>query len=176
MIFESLPNDYDAIDALGKYHSYRKFGELNSEFDNYSAKILDLKNQKDKGLYFFFNLLNPMLASKFAIVIVPSHDPSTSMSGIKKLAIMLSKLEGRIDATDCLIRHTKVEKSATGGSRNIEKHLNSIKANNINLVKGKEILLLDDVTTTHCSLKACKQILINAGATNIVAYALAQTV
>jgi predicted amidophosphoribosyltransferase len=89
---------------------------------------------------------------------------------------MLLARRNRTDATACLIRHTTINKLATGGDRSIEVHLNSIKVQNPNLIKDKRILLIDDVTTTHNSLFACKQLLLEAGAAQVYCLALGQTV
>lgn len=45
----------------------------------------------------------------------------------------------------------------------------------MHLIKGKNVLLLDDVRTTGNSLSACKQVLEEAGALTVQCLALGQT-
>ena len=51
----------------------------------------------------------------------------------------------------------------------METHLNSIKVNGD--VSGKNIILMDDITTSGCSLLACKQLLLDAGANSVICFA-----
>jgi len=174
MIFSELPDDPTIFSALGTYHPYR--GGQNPNWNDFSAKILDIKNSRLPGFLYFAGELDDVLADDhFTIVIVPSHDPANTTSGIRTLVQMICKDSKRVDGTDCLIRHTKVDKSSTGGSRNVQKHLSSIRVQNLNLITGKEVLLIDDVTTTHSSLRACQQLLQQHNPKLVIAYALAQT-
>jgi predicted amidophosphoribosyltransferase len=174
MVFSTLPDDPAIISAYGIYHPYR--GGQNPNFDDFSAKILDVKNNRPPGFQHFLGALESVLADdEYTVVIVPSHDPDNTTSGIKALVKMLCQNSKRVDGTDCLVRHTKVDKSSTGGSRNIQKHIGSICVEHLNLITGKEVLLLDDVTTTHSSLLACQQILLQHNPKVVIAYALAQT-
>ncbi|MGM9508788.1 phosphoribosyltransferase [Larkinella sp. GY13] len=174
MIFSILPDDKDVITSLGTYHPYRK--GANPNWDDFSARILDIKNNKPYGITFFEKQLQDILADEnFTIVIVPSHDPANTEGGMKALVQRLCNDTERIDGTGCLVRHTKVEKSSTGGGRSIEKHLQSINVKNVNLISGRQVLILDDVTTTGSSLIACRQLIKKCGPSLIVTYALAQT-
>ena len=42
-------------------------------------------------------------------------------------------------------------------------------------IKGETIFLFDDITTTGCSLLACKELLLDAGAAQVAMIALGQT-
>ena len=79
----------------------------------------------------------------------------------------LQKNGGRIDGSGCLVRTKKIEKLAHGGDRSQDIHLESIVVKNVNLIKGKDILLLDDVTKTGNSLEACTLLLLEAGARSV---------
>lgn len=173
MIFKELPNNPNMVNALGVYHPYRS--GTNPNFDDYSRNILNLKNGYQIGLDYFYALLDKELGEGFAIAAVPSHNPESATNGIKKLAQMLCRGHNRIDAISCLVRHTLTTKSATTNVRNIHKHLVSIRVDSKHLIVGKDVLLLDDVTTSHSSLLACQQLLIQAGAKLVIPFALAQT-
>lgn len=163
------------IISLGPYYPYWLGGARNPAFDHRSGRILDLKGKEPEGVRYFLNELTPLLDRGFAIAIVPSHDPVNTHPGIRLLAQQLATLGYGVDATSCLVRHTLSPKKAQGGPRNVESDLATIRVENADLFSGKEVLLLDDVTTTGGSLMACQQLLLQSGATLVQCVALGQT-
>ena len=169
-------NDQNEVWALRPYRSYRIAGSRNPSFDGYSSKVLDLKNKYARAIEYFYNRLNPIIfGNDIAICYVPSSDPTKTDTGIRQLAIKLATQEGRTDATTCLVRSKQIEKLATGGRRDIQVHLDSLMVDQAALIKDKIVLLLDDVTTSHNSLLAGRQLLLTAGAKKVYCLALAQT-
>ena len=73
-----------------------------------------------------------------------------------------------------LKRIVKVPKQATGGCRNVETHLHSIKVTKD--LTNKIVCIMDDVRTTGCTLAACRQLVKDSGATQIYTLAIGQTV
>ena len=179
MIFtNSVIEQSDMILSLGDYHPFWKNKSLyipNPEFDDYSRRIMDIKENDNDAIGFFYGLINDIICKNVVICVVPSHDPEKVDSGIRTLAKMLAE-NGRVDGTDCLVRYKKIDKLSDGGKRSIQIHINSIKVQSTNLIKGKEILLIDDVTTTGNSLIACKRILMDNGAKKVKCLALGKTV
>lgn len=172
-------NNPSVIWNLGEYKPYRintPDGKVvNPEFDTFSGRILDVKECKLSALQDFFERLDRNVSQGISLCVVPSHDPANTESGMKWIAQKLAQ-NGRVDATSCLVRHTKIVKLAHGGDRSKEVHLNSIRVENQHLVKDRAILLLDDVTTSNNSLKACQELLIRyGGATVVQCLALAKT-
>lgn len=169
-------NDQNTITALRPYRPYRSYGVINPDFDGYSSMVLNLKNIHDSAIQYFYNRLNPIIFGQdLVICYVPSSDPAKTNTGIRRLATRLAAQNGRTNATECLVRTKKIDKLATGGNRDIQVHLDSIKVDRAELIKNKTVLLLDDVTTSHNSLLAGKQLLLAAGAKNVYCLALAQT-
>lgn len=168
-------NDFERVLYYCTYKPYRIFGELNPNFDRISGLILDVKEGKDSGIDYFYSILNDLLMPEIAIVTVPSHDPDNKTNGIRKLAQRLAQMKNRIDATSCLVRYKKIQKLAHGGNRDFQVHLESILVQDLHLVRGRNVLLLDDVTTTGNSLLACKHLLIQHGVMNVQCYALGKT-
>ena len=133
------------------------------------------QRNKTLALAAFHRKLNPMLAPGIAITAVPPHDPASSRSGIQQLAQNLAA-NGRVDATTSLVRWVAIPKLATGGNRTVAQHLRSIRVENAELIRGREVLLLDDVSTSGGSLEACAQLLMEAGATAVKCAVLGRTV
>lgn len=177
MIFtDPANNNLSEILCLGNYYPYRLSDRTkNPDFDSWSGRILDIKENKSSSVNFFFNYLNSMLSQGIAIAVVPSHCPDKTDSGIRQLARQLAKF-GRIDATSCLVRHTKIDKLAFGGNRSTNVHLNSIKVESPEVIRNREVLLLDDVSTSGNSLLGCKHLLEQVGVQSVQCVALGQTV
>jgi predicted amidophosphoribosyltransferase len=159
------------------YHPYRICGIRNPCFDQQSGLILDFKEGYKHALEWAYSLINPCLGRNFAITIVPSHDTEKIDSPIKRLGKRLCAADStRIDATDCLVRHTTINKLAHGGDRSLEVHFESIRVEQPELISGNQVLVLDDVQTTGNSLNACVQLVCNAGATVVRSLSIARTV
>jgi predicted amidophosphoribosyltransferase len=160
---------------LDKYHPYWYRGEKNFRFDDFSKKILDLKEKKQSAINYFYEEINRIVWNHFPIATIPSSDPLNINTGINQVAFLLAN-QGGTNATSCLRRHTAVQKKASGGNRNISIDLDSIKVDNQYLIKGQTVLLLDDITTTGNSFRACEKLLVDAGALKVIKLALGKTV
>lgn len=167
---------------LVDYHPYRAYGGtgLNPDADNNTYRIMDVKcdrpKKRNKAAKWFFQQLEPLVASGVAIAVVPSHDPGKLKTGIRLIGQAIAKRAKRIDATGCLVRHTIVEKKSGGGDRSMTVDLRSIRAVDKDLVDDERVLLIDDVTTSGGSLEACKRLLVKAGAKEVQCLALGKTV
>jgi phosphoribosylpyrophosphate synthetase len=122
----------------------------------------------------FYAQLSPLLAPHIAICIVPSHDPFRDDAPIRQLGKMLAAEEGknRIDATGCLTRHTKIQKITFGGASYKNLHKQTIEMTHPELVAGHDVLLLDDIAKSGASLRACEEMLLEAGASLVQMLAL----
>ena len=175
MVFrEQYGEHYDQLMYCGDYHPYRRHGEKNPNFNAYSGFLLDLKENQAGAVERFRQFLEGLLAPDIPVAIVPSHDPAKTTSGLRTLGEMLAASD-RIDAASCLVRTMKIDKLATGGDRSIQVHLNSIVVQNVQLIQGRDVVLLDDITTSGNSLEACRQLLMKAGAARVQKLALAKT-
>jgi predicted amidophosphoribosyltransferase len=163
---------------LTNYYRYRVDGHVNPNFHaSQSGLVLDLKEGQSHAIDFFLKqlLVSFSFASGFTICIVPSSDPAKTDTGIAILARRLATAQKCVDGTACIVRTRKIDKLATGGSRDTAVHFDSLKICKTELVKGREVLLLDDVMTTGNSLEASKKMLYDAGATAVQAMAIALT-
>jgi predicted amidophosphoribosyltransferase len=160
----NLRVDENGIYYYGLYHPYRVNGMLNPEFDReYSGMILALKNRERNWKSFFTKILSDQLEDNHNLVLmcVPSHQANT-WGSCADVIDSLCATRNFINGSRFLRRIKTVEKNATGGSREIVKHLESIELDNskISLLIGKDILIIDDVCTSGHSLKACDDIVV----------------
>ena len=123
---------------------------------------------------FIYNFLNKYNLLDYNIIAcVPSHRECNYNDN--PIAMMIKDITMRssyIDGSQLLIRYKTIPEQKTQGKRFEEVHLNSIKVSND--VKGKKIILIDDITTSGCSLKACKKLLLDAGANKVICFAFAK--
>ena len=163
------------ITVLGTYRPWgyhKEMGGDGSSYPEHSGRILDLKQAQARGINYFFDYMQPKLKSPDALAVVPSHDPAKGPGGLHALASRLAHSCNILDSSAALVRHTKIEKLSGGGDRSVQVHLNSIHVPNAALVAGRQVLLIDDVMTSGNSLLACRQILLNAGASAVKCVAL----
>jgi hypothetical protein len=168
----------DEVSAFGKYHpwgQHKAMGGHGSNYPTFSGRILDLKDKKEGGIIYFFNIVEPLIRKDITLVTVPSHDPQKAINGIRELAQRICLDDPRIDATEVLVRQKPVGKLAHGGDRSEDNHLKSIIVKSQQLIRGRRVLLLDDVVSTGNSLRACKQMLLSAGARAVHCAALGKT-
>lgn len=144
---------------VGDYKPYRNLdGGVNPDFDDFSSQILALKRGEQSAIEYFQKKIEPVINTGITIVTIPSSDPDKKDSGTIKLAKKLCEND-RVDGTEVLIRTNKIEKLAEGGNRDKSVHLESIEVRNTELIVGKYVLLIDDVSTTFNSINACKKLL-----------------
>ena len=158
------------IAAFGTYlpcSLHTTVGGDRSNYPEYSGKILDLKSGYPAAIPYFHAVIDPEIRTGIAIAIVPSHDPAKTGGGLTALAGALSSGGRRIDASSSLVRAQKIAKLAHGGDRSLDIHMKTVAVANPGLIRGRDVLLLDDVAKTGNSLVACRQLLLSAGAKSV---------
>lgn len=180
MFFKKAIITTNDIVTLIEYHPYWLVYKMikNPSFDKNSKAMLEVKQGNMQYINDLHKHLAPLLGTNFAICIVPSHKQSDTNrnSPLSILAKKLVKSNNLIDATDSLVRVKSIDKLSNGGCRDIDIHLNSINVVNVELFKGKQVLIIDDITTTGNSLNACKELLLRKGAVEVAMLAIAKTV
>jgi phosphoribosylpyrophosphate synthetase len=118
-----------------------------------------------------FELFDNRLEAGIAIAVVPSHEPFRTDPPLRELAKALAAND-RIDATGCLVRHTKIKRIVYGGPSYRSLHRQTISVNEPEIIAGQRVLLLDDIAKSGASLRACEELLYEAGAARVQAAAL----
>ncbi|HLH88069.1 MAG TPA: phosphoribosyltransferase [Xanthobacteraceae bacterium] len=157
------------------WNVHRANGGSRENYPPHSGLILDLKKAGANAVKHFKEMIAPELSDGIVIVTVPSHDPAKPGKGLQSLAAALAESGSRVDGSACLVRSEKIEKLAHGGDRSKEVHLKSVTVAKPELIKGKEVLLLDDVTKTGNSLEACQELLVKAGAKSVQCATIGKT-
>jgi predicted amidophosphoribosyltransferase len=169
------------IESLYSYHKQfiGRPSSPNPKHKGKSEKILDVKKKNTVAIKSMATKLEKKLAIRLdefdVICSMPSSNADESRNGIRMTASKLARNLGIIDASGCLIRTTTKPKSCAG-SRSIELQRATLAIENHDLIIGKKVLLLDDVTTSGRSLVAGAEILEKSGASSVLKYALGETV
>jgi hypothetical protein len=165
--------------VIGEYVSLKlhmQLGGTRSSHDSYSKQILNLKNGDSHAVRTFLHTVRERICeNSITICCVPSHSPKSVNCGMRKLTQNLAKY-GNVDGSDCLVRTREITKLSTGGNRDIKVHLESIEVHQRRKIMGKTILILDDISTTGNSLKACARLVRESGAARYRCLVLGQTI
>ena len=177
--FDSLPN----IFPLGFYHPkfnyYENYYEDNEDFNEYSQKILDLKNSNYEAIKFFCKELDRIIDDEQVVITtVPSSDATCISSGIIDLSKkLIQSQQNLIYGTACIKRIKSIFKQSNSSEKRTKKrHKDSIEIQNKSLIKNQKVILLDDVLTTGNTVNACQELLLEAGAKEVKIIVLAKTI
>lgn len=177
------------IDVVaGEYHAYRIWGIKNPKFNESCRAMLNLKEAKhpkhaDAVRHFGQKVALALRAHvpdrriPLVVAIVPGHTKDALSSGLQ--TIVANHLWPAFNFTNRyypLRRHTDTAKRAQGGDRSADNIFNTVEVVTGVITPGCTVLLLDDVTTTGTSLRACALLLKEAGAGRVICMALMNTV
>lgn len=169
---------YENIMPLYDYHPWDR--SENPNIDQITNTLINLKKDKTPPIKFFTKVIRSqflglMPSTPKSFCIVPSH---TKDHVSEAMMTIMNNLKAEFyfsNNSNLLNRTSTVPKAATGGDRSIQHHLDSIEVINNEHIQGKEVFLIDDISTTGNSMQACKKILLEAGAKKVVMISLGQT-
>ncbi|MGP8331132.1 MAG: hypothetical protein ACT6FB_02135 [Methanosarcinaceae archaeon] len=152
-------------------------GGNESKFRQFSKQIHHVKNQNPDVIENFTNQLRDILNDneEYVICVIPSSKKGLANSGIRTVAKRLCQ-PPIIDGTDIITRNKTLEPNHKSKQRRtMEQELDSLTIVKKEIIKGKQVLLLDDVATRGYSLNAGRLKLKEAGALLVAAIALGHT-
>lgn len=176
------------IITLDRY--YPKHDRQYKDMDEFSNMILNIKKDETKldlnsreyyyykkAINYFTNRLRAILSDtdEYVICVIPTHVKGRALSGIRTIAKLLCS-PPITDGTDVLSRAFEIRKKAIGGSRDLQKEIESLTLSDENMIRDRQVLLMDDVTTIGTSLRAGKYRMERAGAKIVAMLALAESV
>lgn len=184
-----------SISSLVPYHPYWTYDDdgdriQNPAFNDDGRMLLNLKNAADpkhsQAVAQATALVQGALArlpsrvwsAQVHVVVVPSSKQKQWSKGLCAIAARICSGHGAlVDNSEALVRVKNIEKLATGGDRGVHVHYQSIEISPAaqQRLRGKTVLLLDDITTTGNSLQACALLLKQAGAAEIFPLAIGRT-
>ena len=144
-----------------KYH-FELFDKFVNVFNKYVIKLLNNKNDK------------------YVICCVPSHEASETNNNTMSHVIYEVKrkyfMDFFDDGSDVIIRIKTISSSSSGQEpRTVERQLYSLEIRHPEIIKDKTVLLIDDFYTSGSTMEACKKLLLDNGAKNVILFAFAKT-
>lgn len=122
-----------------------------------------------------FEQIDPLLEPDIAVAVVPPHRAYQAFWPTRTLAQRLAA-NGRTDATACLVRQTTIRRILFGGPSTRVLHRATVRVEEAELIQGRRVLLLDDIAKSGSSLVACRELLLEAGASVVQAVALGRVI
>ncbi len=144
-----------------------------------SVQILRLKSGNPDAAIYFSAKLNSALsgARQRYVVTMPSHTVGCApiSGGLRQLLRLVPSVH---DLSDCLIRHTQVQQSVfawPGRRPTAEAHRDSMRVNNPDQLRNRDLVLLDDVITMGASMCGASLVLEQAGANSVTCLSITST-
>lgn len=138
----------------GKNYLYRAFGEIMVD----TIKINELDNYIDLIAY------------------VPVHRRKEALRGYNQAELLASHIARQLDKPLLKSNLIKLkwteDQSHSNKADRVVNLRNSFNIKNPNEIKGKKILLVDDIITTGATMEECSRVLKNNGAKDIIGLAL----
>lgn len=147
--------------------------------DGMSRTLLSFKRNHASAYEFMKHLLSNYFdlyhfdLSKTVICCVPSHDGNI-YSPVQRLCSHVAQNCGFLDGTHLVRKLFATESFCRSGFRDAIKLRESLEIDGI--IKGLDVILLDDVATTGTSFKVVATLLMQAGANSVQCLALGRTV
>jgi ComF family protein len=142
-----------------KYKGIKEIGTLLGQW--YGAVL------KDNGLHLHYDTIIP----------VPLHPSRLTQRGYNQAEVFAEGLSNTMEVpcvTNAVIRNTNTTTQTKKGRLDRWQNVSSIfSVSNPELLKGKHVLLVDDVITTGATLEACAQTLLDAGCAKVSVAAIA---
>lgn len=146
--------------------------------DFFSLQVLALKKKDLSASLFFYRLLKNRLAvlqKDYYLVCVPSSQPDSPSPLVEMCAWLARDFPNFFDYSAVISKKYATQSLCRGGSRNLEAIKASLRIDTQFSLKGKRIIILDDVITTGASFRACADLLAEFQPLKISYLALAAT-
>jgi len=170
------------------YHSYwlDRLGRVkNPKRDKITLAVLDLKDKTERkhqaAVKLFSGLLEKFLDKAVSreepiyATYVPSSEANKESDGLRSVLDAVGKSFNIVNAENLLVRHKTVPKRSHGGDRSRKSIYESVNVVPEPFPDGAKVLLVDDVTTSKNSLRACKKLLYDKGAGLVITFAMTKT-
>lgn len=182
MIFKenSVKNGVEKDGDLFYFFHYIASKNNTDNFDERSKIFLiNFKNGRSETVQSVFEQLKPHLNNaSFSICAVPPHNAYwQGNDGPHKLArkivqSMSAENKQVVDATDCVVRTKNAKPRKFGDGIDFK---NTLTISNIDKIKDKDVLLIDDVYTTGKTVEYIEKLLKDNGAGKVIKFVVCKT-
>ena len=161
-----------AVAILGEGESDDHLSRIVHEF-KYERRLAHSQGIASRMALFLMNY--PWMSNVNLIVPVPLHSSRLKSRGYNQsqlLADYLGNTFGLPVVSEVLVRiRSTPSQTSLNQQQRLQNVAGAFQADNLNLLAGKNVLLVDDVITTGATLNECAKTLLKAGAKNVHAVA-----
>lgn len=164
------------------------YGTISDQLLRFAKKYISEPTEYHQNLFNkFVNVFNKYVIkllnnsnNSYVICCVPSHEACEKNDNTMSHVIAEVKKkyfkDFFINGSDVITRKYTIAKSSLGEEkRTIERQLNSIEIRHPELINNKTVLLIDDFYTSGATMEACKKLLLENGAKEVIQFAFAKT-
>jgi hypothetical protein len=161
---------------VGALHEYEPERGRNNVPEHTRRILYKFKPGNPQITQDYADKLNAIIAPDVVICCVPSHLKDRWGPGLEIALDKLGRLKNRRSCPHLLRRTENTQKrSSPGSNRSIERNLRTIEVTDKASIKDCPVVVIDDVTTTGNSMKACSKLLWDSGCNCVGAIALGRT-
>ena len=174
--FNCMKNDIYYLDGIFVVSDFKN--ELLKDVI-YTYKYKFIKELSDPlGLLIVQSIINNDLKIQKNIIPVPLHPRRYRWRGFNQATLLAKSLDIRdseiLENVLIRVKYTKSQVKLKNKFQRIENIKNAFKVKNKDKIKNKEIVLIDDITTTTSTLTECAKSLKKSGAKKVYAIVLAR--
>ena len=173
------------FECKGRHFNFEKNYSIFSYVNNVRDMVVNFKQNGNKAIgemfaYFIADKYDEIISKHNVnlIIPVPISDGRLKTRKFNQSEVLCSQISEQNKINNSLLIRTKETPHQTGLSRqNREDNLKaSFEVKDKKILKGKNILIVDDIYTTGATLNACAKVLKDAGAKEIITLTLARAV
>ena len=172
--------DENNIAYLHEYYP-KRYKEHSGESEN----ILQFKNGDSSAIEKYRKEISEALADQvhgevyklkgYFVAVVPSHQVGRHSIALLNVVEYLRNQFEMINANNLLIRKRNHDKLSYGGDRSVASHIDTIVVNSNIDIFGKNIIILDDITTTGNSMLASSKLIGEHNVNSIIKVTIGKT-
>lgn len=170
---------YYLCEYMPEYITGHDGRELNPFLDIRSNQlVLAFKNGNPAAIDKVAESLTQVLPGDCTLIAVPPSKiaKNGTTPTHKLISAITATRKDIIDGSLCLVRNEDIKSAHEGGKRSIKQHLDTIDLKDIDRIKGQNVLILDDVTTSGKSFIACYEKVIAAEPKSVAFFAVGKTI
>lgn len=171
----------DRVFCLHGYTPYwaKKSGAVD-ELPRETYLVMDLKHQvppakRQAAAAHFAGELSGIITGPCVVVPIPPSDAKKLDSGVYDICKMLAGKNGVLNGSGVLVRTSSKQEAHLGGPRDGTVSRGTLRIAKPELVNGRRVLLLDDMSKTGTSLATAREMMLEAGATAVEMLAMGCT-
>lgn len=175
--------DPDGVFCLYSYTPWRVHQEMGTaeQVSDGDRHVMNMKPseigkaRQEKSVEALLSVIKGLLEPPVIVVPVPPSKKAKPRSGLYELTKRLAEHTGAEDGGGVLVRTEDKDTAHLGGERSVEASYRTMSVANPAALRGKRVLLIDDMCKTGSEMAAARRHMTEAGAAQVEALAIGCT-